>query len=187
MMTLALSLEAFDADPLDDGPLPAAVQQAFDDGYAQGLETAQTAQAALSAEFVQCVADLEFSYSEARSEILLAIAPLMKTVADVLLPHCAAAGFTQELALILEKVITCGVSERMTVLVHPDRYTQISTALSGPSAGVTVAADHDLSLNAAWIKHEVTEAHLDLDQLQSEITETLHGLETAMPRKETHG
>ncbi|MCK0095763.1 hypothetical protein MWU60_09285 [Yoonia sp. F2084L] len=186
-MLHALSLEAFDADLTEDMPNNPAVQQAYDDGYAAGLTAATQDQSAISAELVQHIADLEFSYSEARGDILRTLSPLLDRVVERLLPHCVAAGFATELSAILYQAATTDLPDAVSITVHPDQRAAVAAELSDYNTDISIIGDAALGPNAAWITQGTRESYLDLDALLSQITEILSTIDLTEPRIEANG
>lgn len=186
-MASLLSLEAFDdKTPLDAGTTP-EVQQSYEEGYVAGVAAAQQSQATLSAELVQCIADLKFSYSEARAEVLGALTPLLASVTETLLPHCVTSGFAHELGLTVHQAVASGITDTISIVVHPEQRNGVEAALAEHNLGADVEQDANLTPHAAWIKHGRTESYLDLDLLLSQVTEILRAIEFTEPRTQKHG
>lgn len=186
-MLHALSLEAFDADLAEDLLNNPAVQQAYDDGYAAGLAAAAQNQSAISAELVQHIADLEFSYNEARGDILRTLSPLFAQVVETLLPHCVARGFATELSAFLYQAATTDLPDAISITVHPDQRAAVAAELLDYNTDISVVEDPTLGRNAAWITQGIRESYLDLDALLSQITEILSTIDLTEPRIEAHG
>lgn len=186
-MGQALSLESFDEDVVEDAPS----EEAFQQGYQQGLEagTAQAAAetAALNAELVQNIGNIDFTYAEARGELLGALTPLLTTVVEKILPHCVAEGFAGQLTNLLLEAAKQDGAAAINLHIHPSQRAGVSAALTDSPAQVTLHDDPGLTPHAAWIGHGRKETLLDVDGLLMTISETLGAIHHQIDRTKNHG
>ncbi len=182
-----IALESFDAEaPVATGPDP-EYQAGFVAGEAAGLAAAAAQETALQAELVQTIADLNFTYSEARQDIMQALRPLFDQVITTLLPHCIDAGFAPEIAALIHGQIDDAMAGRLTLAVHPSQLNAVSDALQSLAAPPDLAPDDTLTPHAAWISGGAATRHLDLDTLMAEVSGVLAAIHTAAERTPTHG
>lgn len=165
--------------------------QAYDDGFAAGhalgLQEANEEQAHLAAQTVQAIADLNFTYGEAKAEITQSLGPLFAEITQRLLPHCIAAGFGTEIATMLQTRLQDHLDGGLALCVHPSQVEAVKAAIGNAATVTDVVADETLSPHAAWLRAGATASHLDLDQLCAEITTILAAINLTSERMKPHG
>ncbi|MEM9787413.1 MAG: hypothetical protein AAF801_12990 [Pseudomonadota bacterium] len=186
-MAQLLSLESFDNPATEDQAQNATYQDGYDAGYAAGQSAARDEAAALSEECVQGINTLDFTYAEARKQVLDELAPLLRQIAQKVLPHCVATGFADQIASLLIDATENSIADAVVLHVHPSQKAAVTQAVQRTSANVDVQTDPKLSEHAAWVKHAGTEAHLDMDALLAAISDTLSALDHIDNRTNTHG
>lgn len=186
-MSHALSLESFEAALTEDTGPSADYDQGYQDGLAAGTAAAEGDAQALHAAFVQAVSDIDFTYAEARGQVLEALNPLLNMIAEKILPHCVESGFASQLAVMLQDAAAADSSGTIVLHVHPDQHTAVSAALDGLPYSITVATDPALDQHAAWIRQGRTETLLDMDQLLARISDILSAVHNPENRIEPHG
>ena len=72
-MGQTVELESFDSAPSAPAGPSGDYQRGYEDGQEDATHAAQSGEAALQADLVQAVSDLEFTYEEARSEVMRAL------------------------------------------------------------------------------------------------------------------
>ena len=169
-----VKLESFESDPELAEKADAGFAQGFVEGHAAGLAEAQATQTTLAHEFVQSVADLEFKYEEARSEITHAMGPLFSALAE------------QIGALLLNAAAEPG-GGRLALRVHPQHSDAVTAALATAAIDAHVVNAPTLQPHAAWIQHEAGALQVDCDQLLNDIKAILSSVDVIQPRSETHG
>lgn len=183
----ALSLESFEADEADDNN--AAV--AFNDGYQQGFDAGQAAAAAdhmaLAAALVQSISDIDFTYAEARAQVMQSLDPLFEALTTAVLPHCISSGYAKQVADILTSAAAADTEGPFRLHVHPDQVPAVDAATADLAGKIKIVPDAALSAHAAWIQHGAGETHLDLDRLLTQITEALGAVANPEYRTATHG
>lgn len=183
----ALSLESFERDaPGDD-----SAATAFNDGYQQGFEAGQAAAAAdrtaLASALVQSISDIDFSYAEARAQVMQSLDPLFEALTHAVLPHCITAGYTKQITNILSAAAAADTAGPFRLHVHPDQAPAVETETVDFSNKIKVISDSTLSPHAAWIQHGTGETHLDLDELLAQITDALGAVANPEYRTATNG
>lgn len=183
----ALSLEPFDAAPVDDSGPNATYQEGYEDGLRAGLAAAQADSTALHASLVQAISDVDFSYAEARAQLLTALQPLFATITEKLLPQCIGTGFPAHILDELNAAANSGASGPMRIHVHPDQQDAVRKTAECLKTDISVGADPSLDLHAAWIQCGNAEAKLDLDRLLAQITQALEPMMLSQDRTNTDG
>lgn len=183
----AVLLESFD-NGADTAPAP---DLGYDTGYAAGraeaLAEAAAAQDALQAEVVQTIADLGFTFAEAKRDITLALGPLFDQVIDTLLPHCVRVGFGGEIASLITARLQEALGGGLSLTVHPDQETALTSAFAGVSVRPQIATDASLKPHEAWVGFATSTTHLDLDTLCDDIGSILSAIHLTPERTQSHG
>lgn len=186
-MGSAIRLEAFDAVDQTEDTQAITYQQGFDAGFAAAQAAAAREQGRLQAELVQAISDLEFTYTEARGALTQSLGPLFEVIAQVILPHCVAAGWTGQIAAILQAATAGNLAAPLKVAVHPQQRQTIAAALETAYPHLHITTDDSLGLHAAWIGVGEQETLLDLDRTLSQIVAVLGAIDPQKTRLETHG
>ena len=185
-MSVELWLESFDGEKLAR-PMPSPdYERGYENGYAAGQSEALSDAERLQDQLVQAVADINFTYAEARSQLVQSLQPLFHTIIERVLPHCVENGFAGQLADQLSSMSSRSGS-MMCLHVHPDRLMSVTAALGSVSEAVEVAGDPDLTPYAAWIEHGGHETLMDVDGLLAGISETLGAINAYQEDDEQHG
>lgn len=177
-------LEAF-----DDVRGPPATPPGWADGHAAGLAEgralgaaeARARQGALSEELAQALADMAWTYAEARAEVLAGLQPLLGLVAQRLLPAVAGAALGPWLAEMA--AAAQGDTAALTIAVHPAQVAAVLPHLG--ASGVAVIADPSLSPHAARVAGR-DETLLDLDACLAGIAAALSAI-TDPSQRARHG
>lgn len=186
-MGQALSLESFDDELVEDITATEAFQQGYQEGLQAGIAQTTADAAALDAEFVQNLGNIDFTYTEARSQVLGSLTPLLTTIVEKVLPHCVAEGFTGQLADILIQAAAADAKAGISLHIHPSQRSAIEAALTDAAVSVTLHDDPLLDPHAAWIRQNRSETLLDVDGLLAAISDTLGAIHHLEDRTENHG
>lgn len=186
-MAQALSLESFEEALVEDVTESDDFQQGYQEGLQAGIAQSAADAAALSAELVQNIGNIDFTYTEARSQLLGSLAPLLTTIVEKVLPHCVAEGFAGQLADLLLQAAGEDANAAMTLHIHPSQRTAVETASQDMAGQVTIQDDPQLDMHAAWIKQERSETLLDVDNLLVTISAALGAIHHTEDRNEDHG
>ncbi len=186
-MAHVLSLESFE-DALTESSGPSAdFDQGYQEGLAAGVATVQAETEALSAAFVQTMSDIDFTYAEARGQILASLSPLLTLITEKVLPHCVAAGFTGQLSALLMDAAAADTAANIELHVHPAQQAAVEAAMQALPTKVTVIGDATVSEHAAWIAQGRSETRLDADRLLARIDEILRAIQHIEDRTDTYG
>ena len=181
-MTVALWLEPFG----DEQSATSAPSPDYERGYAEGNAAARAEAledaTRLNDQLVQTVADINFTYAEARSQVMQSLRPLFQTITVKVLPHCVENGFAGQVVDALMQIAPSD-TEGLSIYVHPNQVASVKAVLGD----VSIAADPNLTDYAAWIGHDGHETLLDVDGLLARIAETLAALHTYQEDDAQHG
>ncbi len=168
----SLALEDFDlndvTDPVSGAATSPAVLDTYDAGYRAGWEDAVAAQTAdisrLRGELGQTLRDLGFSHEQARAEVLRQVEPVLRAMAEKVLPELARrsiAPLVVEKMLGLARDLTAGTIE---ISLHPDNVALVDrlTDHLGPARPRLVARP-SLGMGQAVLLGAGVETLVDLD------------------------
>lgn len=180
-MTRQLILEDFGADatPVSQTPqslLPEDQRlSAFEDGYKAGWDDANKADSdartRISADLEKNLQELSFTFHEARAHIIGNIAPLLRAMAETVLPTVAQAKFADTILETVNQCLETAGDAPLTLTVNPlDRVT-IETVLpeNGPLP-VTITEQNSLAQGQVFFKVGAQETVVDMAALLSEIS-----------------
>ncbi len=170
-MSQILSLESFEVALGNDDVASADYNQGYQDGLAAGAAAAQAEAAVLDEAFVHALSDIDFTYAEARRQILQSLGPLFATLVDHVLPHCIETGFASQISDVLQKAATADATAPITLHVHPDTYDAVAARLADMNVQLNLKTDPSLSPHATWVQHGDGETLLDADKLLVEISD----------------
>lgn len=182
-----LSLEAFDSAPIDVSTPDATQHESYAEGYAAGRAAVEAEQSSLTAELVQCIADLQFKYEEVSADVTQSFHPFLKLLVEKVLPFLAADTFAAQVAGYLASVADENRKGSLAVSVNPGQIEAMHTAFAGQADNVTVVADPTLDQHAAWIRHDKTETLIDIDQILHGLHDIISNLDLHNSRIENHG
>ena len=185
-MVMPLALESF-----DEGAVEEIANDEFGKGYEEGMQAGRAAAAAeieaLNAQFVQAISDIDFTYAEARAQILQSLTPLFETVISQVVPACISSGFANQIVAHLQRAADDDSAQPIRVHVHPEHQAAVSALVSDLSSPVEVRNDPTIGPNAAWIEKAHGTTFLDFDGLMKTINEALSLLSTSEPRMKSNG
>lgn len=183
----ALDLESFDPDaPHIKRPDPAYLA-GFAEGEAAGRAAAEAQQGALRSELVQAIADLNFTFSEAKQDITQSLRPLFDQVLSTLLPQFTAIGFGAEIAALVQSHLQHALDGELTLTLHPSQIDPVAAALADFPATPALVADNTISHHAAWISAGGTTTFLNIDALLAEVSTILSAIHNDDDRTDSHG
>jgi flagellar biosynthesis/type III secretory pathway protein FliH len=183
----ALTLESFDRAGIDTSDANCTYKAGYDAGLADGKAVSANSQSALSAEVVQSISDLQFNYAEARSEITNSLGPLFAAITAKILPQCVSQGLALQIARLLQSAAAEGVGTPLSIAVHPKQRRAVEAALVDQTSLTSVIEDHELSENAALLRHEDGEISIDLDAVLHEIRQILDTIQSPNQENENFG
>lgn len=176
----------------DDTAQQEARLAAFEQGYRAGWDDAVSARAetedALREDIARSLQGLSFTYHEARTHVLRALAPLMADVAARLLPEIARAGLPQLVADTIAPLAELAAEAPVLLALHPSNRAAVEALLvDAPALPVTLLDEPQLGEGQASLRLGQSELRVDLDAALAAIRAALRDV-FDQPRKDaTHG
>ncbi len=186
-MSGILSLESFEDVITQDDTVSEDYNRGYEEGLAAGTAAAQAEVGALQQQFVQSICDMDFTYAEARGQLLLSLEPLFSALVTQVLPHCIENGFAGHLRKVLQQAAEDDASAPISLFVHPDNYDAVLALKGALPAAISVQPDPSLDIHAAWIEKIQHGTLLDTAALLAEITTALSLMTNPETRIESHG
>ncbi len=186
-MPCLLSLESFEDSMAQGDPVNEDYNRGYAEGLVAGTAAAKLENAALQEKFVQAICDIDFTYAEARGQLLSSLAPLFTALVAKVLPHCIDTGFAGHLSEELLNAAQRDIDEPIWLYVHPENIASVQAMSIELPARIRLQPDETLDLHAAWIEKRERGTLLDTDALLAEITMTLSMLTNPEARTESHG
>lgn len=168
------------------------ISQDWHDGHAAGFAAGQAVleshENRLREDIVQAILDLNFTYAEARTQVLASLAPLLNRVVSQVLP-----ALSREMTLphIVEMMMDAARRDSaapMDVHVHPDVLPALQTVWpAAPGTVIRLAADPALAPGQALMRHQETETLLDLDGVLHRVRDIFATLTAETTERPHHG
>lgn len=190
-MTRSLALEAFDLAPQPPVEHPGPSddwKSGHAEGLADGLAMAELRQTMLAETVVQAIADLSFTYAEARAQVLMSLRPLFAAIMSRLLPDIATAALLPHVVDLLAEAAQADSAMPVAITVHPSLQGGLAQVLA--SAGTPmpkIQPDPNLGLGQVILRHGGSETALDLDGLVTDITAVLASILDTSATEAMHG
>lgn len=156
-------------------------------GFAEGRAAAAAEQGRFSAEIVQSLADLSFSYAEARGHLLLSLRPLFTVLMDRFLPGLVREGLAAHLAYLLRQAAVQDLQVPIDLCVHPDHIAGLRDIIGQAGMPLNLRGDRTLSHGQAQLSSVEGETMLDLDELLSATREALAAIFFTDEKEVHHG
>ncbi len=182
-----LSLESFEDVIAQDETSSEDYNRGYEEGLAAGTAAAQEEIGALQQKLVQAICDIDFTYAEARGQLLHSLAPLFSVLTTKILPYCVENGFAEHVANVLQQAAKDDANAPISLFVHPESYDAVVTLKSELPQHVTIHPDASLGIHAAWIEKVAQGTLLDTDALLAEITTALSLITHPETRTESNG
>lgn len=199
-MPRPLQLEVFETDSIrseaviimDGSELEEARLASFESGYKAGWDDAVAAQSDDQAQqrddIARSLQALSFTYHEARSHVLRALAPLITDIAARLLPDIARASLPHMVSESLMPFAEMAAEAPTQLHVHPD-VRPIVEDLLGPDPGLplTLVEDASLSSGQIWLRLGDSETRIDIDSALAAIRTALSDFFSPLAKDNRHG
>jgi len=203
MTALRQFLEDFEAPAAKPRPAPeepgigvaqleAEKLEAYENGYRAGWDDAVKAQteesSRISSALAQNLQDLSFTYNEAYSQVMNAMAPLLEEMVSALLPGLAREALgPQVLEQLLGTARETG-SVGVIIAVAPGVAESVAPLLEQDFGfPVTLQEDDTLTEGQADLRFGETERQIDLTEALETITESVRGFVHDNRRMTAHG
>lgn len=166
--------------------------ESFEKGYRAGWDDAVKAQSddrlRISSAFGQHLQDLSFSYHEAYSQVMNAVAPLLDEMVSSLLPKLAKETLGHHIVEQLQSMSQEIGRMEVVLAVHPDRIDAITPLLDRDFGfPIQLEPDDTLAEEQADIRFGATERQIDLSDLIASVSEAVAGFAHDNRRKLKHG
>lgn len=180
-MSRQLILEDFGVDAMPVAPVPHSLLPedqrlaAFEEGYKAGWDDAtkadSDAKARIGADLEKNLQELSFTFHEARAHIIGNIAPLLRAMAETVLPTVAQAKFAQTVLETVHQCLETAGDAPLTLTVHPSDRAVIETVLpeNGPLP-VTITDQSSVAQGQVFFKIGAQETVVDMAALLAEIS-----------------
>ncbi|QRF64870.1 hypothetical protein [Ponticoccus alexandrii] len=191
--TPGTDLSAEPAAPrVSEAEIEGAKLEAFEKGYKAGWDDAVKAQSddrtRISSAFGQHLQDLSFTYHEAYSQVMSAVAPILTEMAGTVLPQIARATLSQHIAEQLDAMTQEIGALGVVIAVAPSRVDAVQGLLQQDFGfPIELAADDTLNEDQADIRFGETERQIDLGELIASVAEAVEGFTHDNQRKISHG
>ncbi|KUF10561.1 hypothetical protein [Pseudoponticoccus marisrubri] len=176
---------------LDEAEIEGQKLESFENGYRAGWDDAIKSQSEdksrISSAFGQHLQDLSFTYHEAYSHVMNAMAPLLDEVVCTMLPQIARATLGAHIAEELHGLAREIGQLSVVVAVSPANVEAVAPLIDGQFAfPIELVADDTLAEEQADIRFAHVEKQIDLGDLQHAIAEAVRGFAHDNRRK-AHG
>ena len=186
-MTLrALTLENFDiAHPVQQAaaPTPKAeskdewldvFERGYKDGWDDAVKASATEQERIGAEFAGNLADLGFTYEEARAAVLKEMRPLIEGLLDKVLPASTRDLLNHRLLDEVSELLAQASTVTPCIIVAPQNRAMIEE-LVGRQTGLRVVVEEEPSLGdgQAYLQFGPSEQKIDLDAALGSLSQTI--------------
>ncbi len=201
-MPQPLRLEEFElpAEPLDAADaaqvaLEEVRLEAFDTGYRAGWDDAMTAQTEeqnhLRVDLARNLQALSFTYFEARSHVIRALAPLLREMAGRVMPAIARQTLPALVAETLEAHAEAAAARPMTLVVNPANRAAVEKALEDSPLPLSLVEEPSLGDGQVYLRFDETEERIDIDAaltaIAQAVSDYLATLDTPEQEHRRHG
>ncbi len=179
--------EAAAASDLEEARL-ASYEQGYTAGWEDAISAQSEDQSRLRTDLARNLQAMSFTYHEARSHVLRAMAPLMQEVATRLLPGIA----REALAPVVLDALMPLVEERadtpIVLVLNPVARPAVERLLE-TAAGLPVTLREEPSLGEGQVYLQLgeSELHVDLDRASTEIIGALRAVFDPIEQERKHG
>lgn len=159
--------------------------KSFESGYGAGWEDAIRAQSEgnrrLHEALEQSLLDLSFTKEEALQAYIVSVRPMLESIVTKVLPHIATDSLRSHIAGLLQNTVLDGLDPKVEVHVSAAQQTAVARVVQDllPEGG-TVRVDSSLSDSQARLALGVSERHIDLDDLITEIRAAISDFHAAI-------
>jgi len=182
-----LKLESFESDP--EAAVAQASQhlvltedarlQAYEQGYGAGWEDAVTAQtedqSRIRADLARNLQALGFTYHEARSHVLRAVAPLLQDMIGQLLPQVAREALGPTVLDTLLPMAEHLADAPVSVVLNPAARPAVEALLAQTALPVSITEEPTLGEGQVYLRLGPAETHVDLDRATALISQAVRG------------
>ena len=166
--------------------------ESFETGYKAGWDDAIQAnsddKARISSALGQHLQDLSFTYHEAYSHVMNAMAPLLEDIVGTLLPNMARESLGAHVVDELQKQAEAIGALDVVVAVAPNKVSAVAPLIEQDFGfPIRLIGDDTLGEDQADIRFGETEWQVDLGTLVDSVTSAIQGFAQENRRKVSHG
>ena len=191
-MATRLELEDFLDTPGDPEPEPQVLPsegagvELYESGYKAGWDDAVNAEhnvrQRVGADLEKSLQDVLFTFHEARTELLAALAPLLQTIGHKILPELARDAFASQLLdIVRQRADDLKVELQVS---HQNVHAVRGLFEDADEQDVSIQGVHEMGPGQALIRVGASEEMIDQEALLDEIRRSLDAVTTATPLNE---
>lgn len=164
----------------------------FESGYQAGWEDAVKAKddesTSLTAEFVQNVQDISFTYHEAYSKLSAGMQPLMSRFVTTVLPAVAQEGLHFQLVDQIGKLMDAQSENVVELVVSPDRREHVQNALETHiEIPFSIVEEPSLGDGQVYLRVNQHEREIDIDAVLAEVSNAVDAFFHTSEKELKHG
>lgn len=166
----------------------AAYEQGFAAGWDDAIEAQSVDQRRLQADLARNLQAMSFTYHEARSHLLRAVAPLLLDMTTGLLPQLMREALAPVVIDTLMPLVEHAADAPVLIVLNPVARPAVEQLLvqSGGLA-VTIRDEPSLGEGQAYLQLGETETRIDLDRAAADIQAAVRGFFDLAERERKHG
>lgn len=194
-MSGALKLEDFGghtAPANAPGAATSVSDSVYEDGYRAGWDDAVAAaaqdQTRVTEDLAKSLSDISFGYTEARSHVLNGLAPVLRVMAEKMLPEAARAHFTETVIAAARELAGSVAEAPVELAVAPDARVALERVIPEtlPFA-VEITEDPNLAPGQALMRGAGIEKALDIEAAENAIRSAVADFITVQTEERHHG
>jgi len=165
-------------------------ENAFNEGVKTGADAASRAfeseKLRTLAPILEALNDMAFSQVEASRALLVSMRPMLDKLIETVLPQCAGAGFSAEVAALVMRAYEKSPASQIVVLVAPESVVAIQDALAPAQADFIVRPDPALDELQAKVEWQSGYDQIDLAAALDSALDTVDAFFSNIERTGTH-
>lgn len=197
-MSIAHLLESFDLTRpttdtrLSEDALESLKLDSFESGYKAGWDDALKSREGddqkISDEFTRNLADMSFTYHEARSQLLQVVAPLLSDIVEKILPEVVHATIGQQVADQLFDMARTGAEQSVEIVTSTVDLNMVETMLNQDFGfPVRAVSDDTLASGQVYLRMAQDERQIDMAAVLDGVRDAVAGLLDDTQRTLKHG
>jgi flagellar assembly protein FliH len=173
--------EEFETDDLNSSQSATSAEenlQAFENGYQSGWQDATTAHGAeqerVLSELAQNFQDMQFTYHEARSKLLISLRPIATVMLEKLLPGVSREALRSNLTEQINEVLTQSTEDSIEINVSPESLSAVQGIMDAQKdLSFIIKENANLGAAQADLRSSQLERHIDIEDMCERISQTL--------------
>ncbi|MFK7834715.1 MAG: hypothetical protein AB8B60_00715 [Sulfitobacter sp.] len=164
----------------------------FEAGYQAGWEDAIKAQdheeTKLTADFVQHLQDLSFTYQEAYAKLTAGMQPLIMRMIKTVLPEAIHQGLGVQLVNQINGLLDAQSENVIELAVAPEKYASVDALLKEHmTIPFAITQEQSLSAGQVYLRVNKAEREINLDAVLVEVTQAVDAFFYAVTPETEHG